>query len=167
MRAVLTPNYLVVAYPDPKPPHQLHVAATELAWLFSHWKALHAFTAFAPLSTKSIPYIPFAAHDLLDYEGRPLGDPAMEVILSALPSALRQDVWSVVVCAGECRDRWHPRPSEVHPGLVTYGLATPGQPWGWHWRPLSTVDVPPGAEVLPKRTEMTNTGSNFVVWYYR
>jgi hypothetical protein len=143
------------------------VAATELAWLSSHWKPLHAFTAFTPLATKSIPYIPFAAHDLLDYGGRPLGDPAVDVTLSVLPSALRRDVWSVVVCAGECRERWHPPPSDMRSGLLTYGLATPGQSWGWHWRPVSAVDVTAGVEVLPKRTAMANTGSNFVVSYYR
>ncbi|KAJ7364244.1 hypothetical protein DFH08DRAFT_838696, partial [Mycena albidolilacea] len=95
-RTKLRPGYILQAYPESTPPHQLHLAVTDLRSLSPHLKPLHEFNLDDRLSLQDIA---FTAHNQLEYDdGRPILGAAVP-ILSVVPCMLHRDSFFFGICA--------------------------------------------------------------------
>ncbi|KAJ7364253.1 hypothetical protein DFH08DRAFT_798633 [Mycena albidolilacea] len=90
----IIPGYIVLAYPDSTPPHQLLLAVTDLRSLSPHFQPLDEFS-LDDRNRVSLQDIPSAARTRLEYEGRPIM--SFPIFLSTVPCMLHRDSFNIVV----------------------------------------------------------------------
>jgi len=182
VQATLVPGYIVATYGLSAPPHQQMVAVMGLEHLASHWASLDELSLDNQLSSHCIP---FARHEALMYENRPLCNTIENFNLSVFSSALHKGDHEIVIYACENhaqkptgkpstyaaqmrriirRRRSAPQlpQPEARVMLLTYRLSppeAPGNPYGWR-----LISALPGAPDLDVRLSYAGYCLNAGQW---